>query len=323
MNKAGKLGCLLAVVAAFSLSSCAQKKKPAQQSQYQGGASTCAEDPNQDKCRVASGGDSQNRENPENQSSVARDSTVQQSGDFDVCRDGLASVPSQLTQAVKLFCDQNFKQQVDNKVYTKVDYGNNDSEKDKAKIVRTQTSSPDAKDQITYTLFMAMDLMTQPKDYYELVRLQQMLPDIFADNYETDSYAKVCNVKRNGDNASELEYKNTKSSDLVHYTVAQDYKELRANESYLVTSLLQENFEESVRDLRAINISIKNGTTTRLYIISYQQVFRNGQSSDVIIDKALNHMRDDLRRTFYNASRASLAAQLFNPANSNPATSCD
>ena len=242
----------------------------------------------------------------------------------DPCADGFlkADLPSTLAAIAKKYCNSYATDlQQESSFYGKGDYDANNQANDLKKIIEKERKD-ESSDQVSYTMLAANELDTTPKAYFDLNKLRYDKPDVFAKSFDYNPKTKVCNVKA-GDPTTALETLSNADEDVVHYTADVTYYTIAPNAAYLVSTVLKNNFDETLRDLKSLALIIpgKSGKTI-VYTVAFQKVFKHDQDDDTIVNKAKRNLRDEMRRDFSNAANAKNATGLLS-SKSTTLSSCE
>lgn len=242
----------------------------------------------------------------------------------DLCDDGVkkAGLPDSFGALVDAFCDE-YSSAIESSsiVYGKADYAADDADADKKKIL-VKNQKPEGEGELSYLMFASNDLETSAEDYFKLNKLRNNKPDVYKDaGFEVNDDTKVCNVEP-GESATEFEALNDAETDIVHYTARTKYKKVSAG-MYIISTELLDNFDETLRDLRTFSVIVAKGDKkAAVFTAAYQVAFKNSQTDNVILNKARNNLREEMRRNFANAKKANQVSDLEDQSSS-PATSCE
>jgi hypothetical protein len=245
-------------------------------------------------------------------------------GGGDPCKDGFlkADLPSSLATIAKKYCDNYASDlQKESAVYGQADFDADDQAADLKKIVDEERKD-ESGDQVSYLMLAANALDTTPKAYFDLNKLRYNKPDVYAKTFAYNPKTKVCKVQA-GDATTALETLSNADEDVVHYTADVTYYTIQKDAAYLVSTVLKDNFQESLRDLKSLALIIPGKSNkTLVYTVAFQKVYKHDQDDDTILGKAKRNLRDEMRRDFENAAKASKATGLLSSASTPPA-SCD
>jgi len=241
----------------------------------------------------------------------------------DMCSDGVekAGLPGTFDSLMEAFCgDYRSDIEKSSGLYNQGDYDADDASADKKKILVKDEEEDKDKDELAYLMFASNELDANAKDYFELNKLRNNKPDVYKNaGFKVNEDTRVCNVEP-GDDSTKYEVENDAEKDLVKYTAEAKYKKVSTG-IYVIYTELDDNFGESLRDLKTFTVILAKGDKKSLvYTAAYQVAFRNNQSSDTVLDKAKNNLREEMRRNFSNAGKADTVDDLKEEESDPPKT---
>ncbi len=174
------------------------------------------------------------------------------------------------------------------------------------------TSSEQGSAKSYMQLWMSMLVPTDPKSYFNMMRLQAGFPDKFDDIYEYDQAVTYTKKSTTVDSVS-YNYKNRKEDVPVDYDATSYYLEIVPGRTYAVTSNLDNGNSVVVafRGLQVIHAAEGQTNITEVFTMS-DQTFENQNDHPGTISKAENSFKDEMAMSFRNSLKANQANQFFN-----------
>ena len=160
-------------------------------------------------------------------------------------------------------------------------------------------------------LWMSMLIPTDPKSYFNMMRLQAGFPEKFDDIYEYDQAVTYTKKSTTSDSVS-YNYKNRKEDVPVDYDSTSYYLEVVPNQTYVVTSELTagNSVVIALRGLQVIHAVEGESNITEVFTMS-DQTFENQNDHQGTISKAEASFKDEMSMSFRNSLKATQANQFF------------
>lgn len=160
-------------------------------------------------------------------------------------------------------------------------------------------------------LWMSMLVPTDPKSYFNMMRLQAGFPEKFDDVFEYDQAVTYTKKSTTVDSVS-YNYKNRKEDVPVDYDATSYYLEVVAGRTYVVTSelTLGNSVVVALRGLQVIHTAEGQNNVTEVFTMS-DQTFENQNDHQGTISKAESSFKDEMSMSFRNGLKATQANQFF------------
>lgn len=163
-------------------------------------------------------------------------------------------------------------------------------------------------------LWASLRPSTDPKSYFNLMRLQISKPTDFSNSgFEVDSYITYT-VNTTTADSTNYRYLNRRGDGdaIVEYVASSNYTQVTTDKLYLVTSKFESAPSDSVmKSFRGFQIIFKTSSGTTEVFSFADQNYDNKGDHQKTVNEATDALKDDMKRAMRNAVKATTANSFF------------
>lgn len=173
------------------------------------------------------------------------------------------------------------------------------------------TSNDQGGDKSYMQIWVSMLAQSDPKSYFNMMRLQSYQPDEFSKVFEYDK-AVTYTKKSQTDVGVSFNYVNRREDITVDYDSTSQFIEVVAGKIYLITSKLDVSHSVVQKFTGLQIINLLDGTTNIAEVFSLSdQIYDNQKDHTGTVSKAENNFRSEMSMGFRNSKKATQANSFY------------